>query len=121
MKFLLISRDPEVVAAAQEALHPSDELICEGDWARGLEQSAGVDILFIDLIAALDEPHKIAGYERFANAKMSHPTAADIPTVLISAAPDYDIDYAVGWPGFLIGNLPRPINYKQFRRAMTWV
>lgn len=121
MKFLLISRDTDVLDAAKEALHPSDVLVCEADWVKALDEAAGVDLIFIDLMATLDEAHKISGYEKFGGAKMSHAVAAEIPTVLISADPDYEIDYAVGWPGFLIGNIARPINYKQFRRAMTWV
>lgn len=121
MKFVLITQDPELEAEARAGFHPSDECIAFKDWKEALECSAGADILFVDLIATLTEPHKIAGYEAFAEAKMAHPTAAAVPLVLISPEESYDLDFMSGWPGFLMGNIRRPVNYKIFRRASTWV
>jgi hypothetical protein len=52
---------------------------------------------------------------------MAHPTKAKVPLVLISPEADYAIDYVVGWPGFVYGNVQRPVDYRIFRRASTWV
>jgi|GEM_PF-497729 len=121
MKFVVITKDSEIEAAAREGFHPSDEChICQ-DWTEGLDACEGADLLFVDLLATLTEPGKIAGYERFAEAKMSHPTAAPIPLVLISPPQDYELDFMAGWPNFVFGHVQRPVNYKIFRRASTWI
>jgi hypothetical protein len=121
MKFVVITNDPEVEAAAREGFHPSDDCLVFGNWMEALEHSEGTDLMFVDLIATLHEPHKIAGYEAFAMAKMSHPTARNIPLVLIAPPLDYELDFMAGWPDFVFGHVRRPVNYKIFRRASTWV
>jgi hypothetical protein len=121
MKFVLITRDSEVEAAAREGFHPTDECVVFDDWMLALDSTEGADLLFIDLLATLTEEHKIAGYERFAMAKMSHPTARHVPLVLIAAPDDYELDFMAGWPDFVFAHIRRPINYKMFRRASTWV
>ena len=121
MKFVLITQDAEIEAAAREGFHPSDETLCFGSWSEALDHARGADLLFVDLVATLEEPHKIAGYERFAEAKMSHDEAKDIPLVLISPPDDYELDFMAGWPDFVFGHIQRPVTYKIFRRASTWV
>jgi hypothetical protein len=121
MKFVLITQDPEIEAAAREGFHPSDETLAFSDWSEALEHAQGADLMFVDLISTLDEPHKIAGYERFAEAKMGHATASSIPLVLISPPDDYELDFMAGWPNFVFGHIQRPVSYKIFRRASTWI
>lgn len=121
MKFILITKEPEIEAAARRGFHPDDEMKSFADWNEALNASAGADMMFVDLLATLDEPHKIAGYEKFAIAKMGHPIAKSVPLVLISAPLDYELDFMTGWPDFILGNIPRPVTDKIFRRASTWV
>lgn len=121
MKFLLITKDQEVVEAAQAGFHPSDETVVVSDWKEGLEISDGADLMFVDLLATLTEPHKIAGYEDFAHAKMDHPVANKVPLVLISPPEDYELDFMAGWPDFVFGHVRRPVDYRIFRRASTWI
>jgi hypothetical protein len=121
MKFVVITKDPEIETAAREGFHPSDDCVVVPDWNVGLEECDGADLVFVDLVATLAEPHKIAGYERFAMAKMSHPTAKGTPLVLIAPPEDYELDFMAGWPDFVFGHVRRPVNYKIFRRASTWV
>jgi hypothetical protein len=121
MKFVVITKDSEVELAAREGFHPSDECRIFSDWSEALPACEGADLLFVDLLATLTEPGKIAGYERFAEAKMSDPTASPVPLVLISPPQDYDLDFMAGWPNFVFGHVQRPINYKIFRRASTWI
>jgi hypothetical protein len=121
MKFLLITRDPEVIEAAEQGFHPSDETLVFDKWTDALEHCEGVDMLMVDLLATLTEPHKIAGYEAFAYAKMDHPVAKDIPLVLISPPEDYELDFMAGWPNFVFGHVRRPVDYRIFRRASTWI
>ncbi len=121
MKFVVITQDSDVAIAAQEGFHPSDECLIFDRWESALDASAGADLLFVDLIATLREPHKIEGYEIFAMGKMAHPTAKDVPVVLISPADDYELDFMAGWPNFIFAHVRRPVNYKIFRRASTWV
>jgi hypothetical protein len=121
MKFVLITLDPEIESAAKEGFHPSDTTQAFADWRKALDESAGADLMFVDLIATLEEPHKIAGYESFAEAKMTHPFAKSVPLVLISPPEDYELDFMAGWPDFVFGHIRRPITYKIFRRASTWV
>src|SRR5579862_6415870 len=115
MKFLVITKDPEIEEAARKGFHPADELICFADWAEALDQSADVDMMFVDLLSTLTEPHKIAGYEEFAMAKMSHPVAAAIPVVLVSPPDEYELDFMTGWPNFIFGHVRRPVSEKIFR------
>jgi hypothetical protein len=119
MKFVLITKDPEVEASAREGFTPY-ECASYADWQRALDESGGADMIFVDLLATLQEPNKIAGYEAFAEAKMKHPVASTIPLVLISPPADYELDFMAGWPDFIVANIPRPISAKVFRRASTW-
>lgn len=121
MKFVVITKDPELEACAREGFHPSDECLVYPEWKPALDQSDGADMMFVDLVATLHEPHKIAGYEQFAQAKMAHPLAAEIPLVLIAPETDYELDFMAGWPDFVFGHVRRPVTYKIFRRASTWV
>lgn len=121
MKFVLITKDAELEAAAREGFHPSDQCEVYKDWSLALANCAGTDLLFVDLISTLVEDHKIAGYEEFAMAKMAHPVAAETPLVLIAPPEDYELDFMAGWPNFVFGHVRRPVTYKVFRRASTWV
>jgi hypothetical protein len=121
VKFVLITKDPEVEAAAREGFHPSDECLSFSDWSEALSACENADLLFVDLIATLAEPGHIAGYERFAYAKMGHPIAAKTPLILIAPPEEYELDFMAGWPDFVFGHVRRPVTYKIFRRASTWV
>jgi hypothetical protein len=121
MKFMVITRDPEIEEAARKGFHPSDEMVAFGDWSEALKHIQGVDMVFVDLLATLKEPHKIAGYEEFAEAKMNDPVAKDIPLVLVAAPDDYELDFMTGWPDFVFGHVRRPVTEKIFRRASTWI
>jgi len=121
MKFLVITKDAEVEEAARKGFHPSDEMSAFKDWAVALANCDGVDLMFVDLLATLSEPHKIAGYEEFAMAKMGHAVAKDIPLVLVAAPEDYELDFMTGWPDFVFGHVRRPVSDKIFRRASTWI
>lgn len=120
MKFVLITKDPELEREARTGFDPY-ECACYGDWAEALDHAEGADLLFVDLIATLTEPHKIQGYERFAAAKMGHEKASGIPLVLIAPPEDYELDFMAGWPDFVFGHIRRPVTHKVFRRASTWV
>lgn len=121
MKFLVITKDAEVEEAARKGFHPSDEMVAYANWQEALDHSKGADMIFVDLLATLREPHKIAGYEEFAQAKMNHPVAKDIPLVLVAAPDDYELDFMTGWPDFVFGHVRRPVTEKIFRRASTWI
>jgi len=121
MKFVVITHDQEVAEAAREGFHPSDECLVFDDWKPALEAAEGSDLLFVDLLSTLKEPHRIEGYEVFANAKMNHLQAKDVPLVLISPPDEYELDFMAGWPNFVFAHVQRPVNYKIFRRASTWV
>lgn len=121
MKFVIITKDPEVEKAAREGFHPTDECICFSDWQLALDGCANADLLFVDLLATLVEKGKIAGYEDFAQGKMSHEIAAKTPLVLISPPEDYELDFMAGWPDFVFAHIQRPVTFKIFRRASTWV
>lgn len=121
MKFMLITLEPELEAAAKEGFHPSDEFVSFTNWAEGLDACAGIDLLFVDLLATLLEPHRIAGYEQFAAAKMAHPIAAEVPLVLIAPPEDYELDFMTGWQDFVFAHIRRPVTAKIFRRASTWI
>jgi hypothetical protein len=121
MKFLVITKDHEVEEAARKGFHPSDEMVSFSEWSEALDACQGVDMIFVDLLATLREPHKIAGYEEFAMAKMSHAVAKDIPLVLVAAPDDYELDFMTGWPNFVFGHVRRPVTEKIFRRASTWI
>lgn len=121
MKFVVLSTDPEVLAAQEKAFHPDDEVVVTGDWPEALEACEGADMIFVDLIATLDKPHKIAGYERFAEAKMTSPTAATTPLILIWPPEDYELDFMTGYPDFVFQSIRRPVTFQQIRRATTYI
>ena len=123
MKFVVLTKDPEIVEAAKSpsAFPQSDTLAIYEDVAGALGDCEGADLLFVDLLATLTEPHKIAGYEDFAMQKMAHPEAKNTPLVLIAAPDDYELDFMTGWPDFIFAHLRRPVSEKIFRRASTWV
>lgn len=121
MKFVLVTKDPEVLTATEGAFQPDDTLAVFAEWPEALDASEGVDILFVDMIATLEAPHKVSGYEKFAQAKMAHTKAQVVPLVLIAPPDDYEMDFMVGWPNFVFAHLRRPLNYKLFRRATTWI
>lgn len=121
MRLILLTKDPEIVKATEGAFQPDDELLVFQEWERALEGCAGADILFVDLIATLREPHRIRGYEEFAQAKMSHPEASATPLVLIAQPADYELDFIAGWPNFVFAHVQRPVTWKTFRRATTWI
>jgi hypothetical protein len=121
MKFIVITADSFLESEARKGFHPEDTCLCFSDWAEALEACDEADLLFVDLIATLSEPHKVSGYERFAMAKMSHAIASTVPLVLIAPPEDYDMDFMTGWPGFVFGHVRRPVTFKVFRRASTWV
>lgn len=121
MKFVLITKDSDIEAAAREGFHPSDECDVFENWLEALEACGSADMMFVDLVATLTVPHKIAGYETFAMSKMSSETARDVPLVLISPPQDYELDFMAGWPNFVFANVQRPVDYRIFRRASTWI
>ena len=116
----MITKDPELEAEARKGFEPYD---CEAfaEWPAALDACAGADLLFVDLLATLVEPHKIAGYEAFAQGKMAHPEASPVPLVLIAPPEEYELDFMAGWPDFVFGHVRRPVDFKVFRRASTWV
>ena len=121
MKFVVITNDPQVEDAAREGFHPTDTCRITEDWAEALDMAHDADLLFVDLLSTLHEPHKIAGYEAFATAKMNHPGSKNTPLILISPPENYDLDFMAGWPNFVFGHVRRPVDYRVFRRASTWV
>lgn len=121
MEFVLITKDKAIKEAAEHAFPASDRLQVFENWEEALDAAEGADLLFVDQVATLDTPHKIAGYERFAEIKMAHPTAKDIPVVLISPPADYEMDFFTGYLGFVLAQVRHPITDKVFRRAATWV
>jgi hypothetical protein len=121
MKFVLVTRDKDMAKEAKKGFHPDDDLEVFSDWAKALDACEGADLLFVDQVATLESPHKIAGYEKFGEAKMAHKHAKSVPLVLISPPEGYELDFMVGWPNFVFANVRKPVNYKIFRRASTWV
>lgn len=123
MRYVLFSKDPEIVGAfrSPEAFLPSDELVVVGTREESIAACHGADMIFVDLAATLDEPHKIAGYEIFHDLMVADAVASKVPVVLISLPHDYEIDFMVGWPDFVFANMPRPVSAKLFRRASTWI
>lgn len=123
MKYVLVTKDEELVSAAKSpsAFPPGDKVLVFQDWDEALDNCSDTDLMFVDLLATLEEPHKINGYEKFASAKMDHAVAAETKLVLIAPPPDYILDFMAGWPDFVFAHLPRPVTEKIFRRASTWV
>gem|GEM_PF-4125771 len=84
LKFVLITKDDAIEAAARAAFPPGDSLLVFDNWQEAMEAAEGADLMFVDQIATLTEPHRVAGYEAFADAKMGHELAAKVPLVLIA-------------------------------------
>lgn len=121
MRILLISNDSELNEQAKLAYEKTDELVVVENWRDALEMSKPTDLMIVDIISTLDEPHKISGYESFAEAKMKHKIASKVPLVAIQPPDDYPLDSMIGWEGFLHGLVRRPVTWKIFRRISTWV
>lgn len=123
MTYILVTRNPEIRQAflSPEAFLPSDVLKPFENWSDALAATAGADMMFVELVSTLDEPHKIGGYEKFAEAKMADEALSSVPLVLIAPPPDYDLDFMVGYPDFVFAQVPSPVTAKIFRRASTWI
>jgi len=123
MKYVLLTKDSEIEDAARSpsAFPSSDTVAVHKEPEKALDDCKGADLIFVDLLATLKEPHKIAGYEDFAYKKMNHPHAQSVPLVLIAAPDDYELDFMTGWPDFVFAHLRRPVTEKLFRRASTWI
>ena len=121
MKLVFITDDPEVKAVAETAFPHGEKLEFHSVWSEGLDACEGAEMVFVDLVATLDEPHRVAGYEKFAHAKMAHPVAAKIPLVLLAPPADYDMDFIAGWPDFVFAQFRKPVNEKLFRRVVTYL
>lgn len=121
MKFVMVTRDKEMAKEAKKGFHPDDTLKVFEEWEDALDSCKGADLLFVDLVATLEKPHKIAGYEKFGEARMAHKHANVTPLVLISPPDGYELDFMVGWPNFVFANVRKPVTYKIFRRASTWI
>ncbi len=121
MRFVLVTKDKKMADEARKGFHPDDELLVFSDWQEALDACEKADMILVDQIATLEKPHKIAGYEKFGEAKMKHKKAKSVPLVLISPEEGYELDFMVGWPNFVFANVRRPVNYKIFRRASTWI
>jgi hypothetical protein len=121
MKYVLLTKDPEVLAAREKAFYPDDEVSVFEEWGPALTAAAEADMMFVDLIATLSDPHKIAGYEAFAEAKMSHPQASKVPLVLIWPPEDYELDFMAGYANFVQQAIQRPVTYQKLRRATTYL
>ena len=121
MKYVLISRDPEVLEQAQSAFFPDDEVHLTQDWQEGLQLAGGADLIFVDLLATLKQENKIAGYEEFAEAKMADPNVSGVRLVLIWPPEDYVLDFMTGYPGFFFQHIQRPVTYQKLRRATTFI
>lgn len=121
MRFVLVSSDKEIVDAAKDAFERMGDLVVSESWQEGLDACEGADLMFVDLLSTLDDPHKIAGYEKFAGVKMSHDVAADTKLVLIAPPLGYELDFMAGFPDFLFAQLPRPVSSKMLLRMSTYV
>lgn len=121
MKFVLITKDPEVAQASKGAFQPDDEILILEDWSQALAKCDGADMMFVDMVATLDKPHKIAGYEKFAEAKMDDPVASTIPLALIWPPEDYELDFYTGYPNFVFQQINRPVTFQKLRRASTYL
>ncbi len=121
MKFVLVTKDKEVAAAAATAYGSHYGLAVYEEWKDALNACEGADLLFVDLIATLKESGKVEGYEEFAFAKMAHEVAKTTPLVVIAPPPEYELDAMVGWPNFLFAMVRRPVTERLFRQASGWV
>ena len=58
MKFVLITKDQDMVKEAREGFHPGDEFLHFENWEEALNNSEGVDLLFVDCQMMSDEQFK---------------------------------------------------------------
>jgi hypothetical protein len=121
MKFVLVTKEQEIVSAAQKAYGTHYQLSVYEDWIQALESCSDADALVVDLLATLEKPNKIDGYEKFALAKMAHDSAKTVPLIVISQPPEYELDSMVGWPNFLFAMVRRPVSERTFRQISGWV
>lgn len=121
MKFVLVTKEKDIVSAAEKAYGTHYQLDVFEDWNLALEACAEADALVVDLLATLEKPNKIDGYEKFALAKMAHETAKTVPLIVISQPLDYELDSMVGWPNFLFAMVRRPVGERTFRQISGWV
>ena len=121
MKYVFLSRDPEVLAAREGAFWPGDEVVTVDTWQQALDACDGAEMVFVDMIATLKEKGKLAGYEEFAEAKMAHSVASKTPLVLIAPPDDYEMEGMVGYPDFVFAHVRRPVTFKTLRRMTTLV
>jgi hypothetical protein len=120
-KVILVTEDPDIVRVAKEAYRDVAQLLLTSKWSEALDWCRNADVLIVDLLATLEEPHKIGGYVKFAQAKMSHMKAKGTPLVLISVPEGYKLNGMVGWPHFVRAYLRRPITANMFQRILTWL
>lgn len=121
MRFVLFTDDEEMADAARAGIPASDDLVICDRWEAALDACDATDMMFVDMLATLEEPHKVGGYEKFAAAKMDHPKAKAVPLVLIAPPAEYAMDFMAGWPNFVFAHVRRPVSEKIFRRASTWI
>ncbi|MCG9895026.1 MAG: hypothetical protein MH204_06090 [Fimbriimonadaceae bacterium] len=116
-----MSLEREMEEEFRKAFPHGDELVVHSDWRAGLESAVGADMMVVDFLTTLAEPHKVAGYEAFAEAKLDHPEASGVPLVLIWPPEDYQIDFMTGYPGLIFQSMQRPVTFQKFRRAATYL
>lgn len=121
MKYVVITKDEEVKSACAKAFYPDDDVAIVEDWREGLAAAQGADLMFVDLLATLDQPGKIAGYEKFAESKMADSQAGGVPLVLIWPPEDYQLDFMTGYPDFVSQHIRRPVTFQVIRRATTYI
>lgn len=120
-KVILVTDDPEVIREAKETYREGVQLVVTPYWSEALDWCRTADVLVVDLLATLEEPHKIGGYVKFAEAKRAHKWAKNIPLVLIDVPEGYKLNGMVGWPNFVRAYVRRPVTSRIFRRVLTWI
>ncbi|MBS1707021.1 MAG: hypothetical protein JST40_14240 [Armatimonadetes bacterium] len=121
MKLVVVTSDPEVITSCKEAFRLGENVQYFRNWRDALDSCENADLMFLDQVATFHEPHRIAGYEEFAAAKMAHPIAKSTRLVLLAPPPDYDLDFVTGWPDFIFARIVKPVNEKVLRRIVTYV
>ncbi len=121
VKYILVSKDAEVLEQASKAFYPDDEVLLTGDWQEALSKIEGTDMMFVDLLATLRQDHKIAGYEEFAEAKLGSPEAKGVKLVMIWPPADYELDFMTGYPDFIFQHIQRPVTFQKLRRSTTFI
>jgi hypothetical protein len=121
VKYILVSKDAEILEQAAKAFYPDDEVLLTGDWQEAMSQIEGTDMMFVDLLATLRQDHKIAGYEEFAEAKLGNPVAKAVKLVMIWPPADYELDFMTGYPDFIFQHIQRPVTFQKLRRSTTFI